>query len=202
MLEKFTVNNISEFYSGSIAPDSFCITPTYYDLDGVYEKYIAAHLFSSDFTIWKKAVKDFMIMNKLHDNYDFYFGYGVHILTDIIWKETTGVKVAKKYNDAGEPEEKLRTVYYSEAEQFEFDLYEEFELKKDVWGYLTDCPKIGISGMISADEINNWRKGVMHLFDNKENRHKPIKYFLYEDLIKFIENAAETLSGELYKLTI
>jgi hypothetical protein len=206
-LDILQVNKISEFYFGCISVDSMYRLHTYYDLDGegLHEKYLEAHLLDSakgeseitkDFAEWKKTVRDFIVANKSRNNSDFYLGYGIHILTDIFWKETVLPKIKEAYIQRHGTEAKFRDVWYSEAERVEFDLYENFELKKSVFPYLADCPKMG-GDLINADEADMYRESILHLFDGRINSHKPVEYFTYEKVTGFIKSFVEELPSML-----
>jgi len=186
----YKINNIPAFYLGAIAPDSPYLVPTYYDVDGKYDEYAAAHLLKSDFESWKKTVRDFIESNRPQNNFDFYFGCGIHILTDICWKETVLPDIREKYereNPSGSSE-KFREIYYSDIELLDFDLYEKYELKSAIWNYLSDCPAVGINGMVKSDEVDIWRVNTLRLFDGKINAHKPTEYFYLDNVVNFIKN--------------
>jgi len=191
ILESLDVNDKSVFYLGSISPDAFYLAPTYYDLDGYYERHKTAHFTNRDFSAWKRSVMRFIEKNNTNKNRDFYLGYGVHILTDIYWKETTFLEFRQRFNPDEYTHDERRKMFYNDAEIFEYELYKKFNLKSDVWGYLSSCEKIGLRGYISADEAYSWKKNTMCLLDNTaEKPDREIYFFTYEKVFDFIVNAA------------
>ena len=194
ILESFEIKDKPMFYLGSISPDAFYLAPTYYDLDGFYERHKTAHFTNRDFSEWKRSVIKFIEKNKANKNRDFYLGYGVHILTDIYWKETTFMEFRQKFNSDEYSHDERRKMFYNDAEIFENELYNKFNLKSDVWGYLTSCEKIGLKGFVSADETYSWKENTMRLFDNNEDKpDSKIYFFTYGIVSQFIENAAKEI---------
>jgi len=197
LIDILHVQDKASFYLGSISPDAFYLTPTYYDVDGKYETHMTAHLTKKDFKKWKDTVLEF-ITNKADS--DFYLGYGVHILTDICWKETVFNSFVNKCTANGYSYEKTRIMYYNDAEKYDLEFFERYDLKSDVWGFLSDCKGIGIEGLVTAEEVFSWKENTLRFFDNNPNkRSSPPEHLTYEIVSDFISNSAVIISDMLKK---
>lgn len=166
----------AEFLLGSIAPDSVYNKPTYYDVPGKYNEYAIAHMIKPCFTEWKEVAKSFILDRA---NSDFHLGYGIHILTDIMWKESVYTDFTNIYK------EQSRRIYYNDMKRLDFELYNMFDLASDVWKYLSNYEgtNLGIT-----DETIAWKENTLRLFDIKE-KYEPLVFFTLESLVKFIEMA-------------
>jgi hypothetical protein len=162
------------FYLGSIAPDSFYLAPTYHDIDGKYERHIAAH--TLDFA---------------DTDCDFRLGYRVHILTDTFWK----ARVFSRFSGT-------REEYYRDAQKFDREFFTRYELGSDVWEALAAAEAVGLESqgrlLVSADEVASWRDGTLRLFrDYADNRDGSANFFTREVVEAFIEDAAAAISEDL-----
>jgi hypothetical protein len=125
-------------------------------------------------------------------------GYAVHILTDILWKETVFSSFLSECATDKTPYEKTRLIYYSDAEETDTGFYERFELESDVRGYLSGCRGIGIADLVTVQEVISWKENTLRLFDDLGDlRSRPLKYFTYEIISDFIENATSKISNLL-----
>ena len=127
---------------GSTAPDAFYLKHTYYDVDGHYGRHFAAHLNDPDFSVWKNKAKDLIQEYSSDKNKDFYLGYGVHIMTDIIWKET--IYAGFSENFPGKSPDEIREVWYREAEQLDYDLFLKYEMSSKVKEILSNSVETGV----------------------------------------------------------
>jgi len=208
ILEIADVQNKAGFYLGSISPDAFYITPTYYDVDGKYEAHIKAHITNSDFDAWKKDVIDFMSDHKTDEDYAFYLGYGIHILTDIKWKETVIPAFSARCAERGVLYDESRSIYYNDMEMIDPLCYDRYKLQSDVWEYLSgpegSCFKgpgvnaPGVDNLVTAKEIDSWRENTLSMLKNKRDLHDvPADFFTYDMVSGFIENAAKQIALQL-----
>ncbi len=53
-----------------------------------------------------------MVHHKTKSNYGFLLGYGIHILTDIIWNETLYAKFKLEYEKDCNQKQDIRLAYY------------------------------------------------------------------------------------------
>lgn len=187
-IENIILLDCPEYYLGSISPDAIHMRVNIQKND----KEIT-HLFAEG-DLWRANVIEFIRKNKFKTNYDFILGYGIHILTDIIWSETLYKKFELEYKKDPAPVQDIRWAYYNDTDKLDFKLYEELEWRQKVWELLKRAKAIGIEGILNSDEIDAWKNRTLHWFDKGESQHKnPIKYINLEDVIEFIQKASETI---------
>lgn len=191
---KETINLIDcqKYYLGSISPDAVHMRANIQKND----KRIT-HLFAEG-DLWKVNVLEFIKQNKFKTDYNFILGYGIHILTDIIWNETLYRKFKLKYEKDPAPIQDIAWAYYNDTDKLDFELYKVLEWRQEVWELLKKTKSIGIEGILNSDEIDAWKNRTLHWFDKGESQHKnPIRYIFMEDVIEFTQNAGKTIKSFL-----
>lgn len=148
------IENMAQFYLGSVCPDSV-------NLNGHAPKSIRwpAHLRDSDLTVWENNIREFYNNNR--GNYDdsYFYGYVLHIVTDIVWdREYDRPLCAAMFKD-GTPKENLKLMRWHEIDGYEMrqegtDWHCEMldEIKKAV---PTDI------GTLNSVDINCWRGKIL-----------------------------------------
>ena len=194
LLDKIKVDNISIYYLGAISPDAVHMRE-----NSKREDKNISHLHNTDIKIWKENAKDLILNNSLKKNIDFYFGYGIHVLTDICWNETIYSIFGVRYDADKTPVQDKMWAYYNDTDKLDFELYEKYEYRPELWDYLLKSKAVGIDGLVSADEVGAWNNRTLHWFDSGESQHKnPIKYIFYDDLLNFMSETATKIYDYLY----
>ena len=193
LIGKLEIDNIPAFCLGSISPDAIYLAPTYYDIEGKYEQHMQTHLANRDFENWDKNAKEFIIHHKEDENNNFYLGYFAHLVTDIYWRVNTFPTFEKFCSDNIDSWEERRKIYYNDAEHFDFEFFEKFNLKADIWDYLESAETFDVSDLLTAHEINSWKENTLRLFDNKEKINKPVIYFTYDIIMDLIANSVKNI---------
>ena len=106
-----------EFYLGIISPDAIHVRPG----TGKNDKRIT-HLYAEG-DLWRANVVDFIKKNKAEAYYAFILGYGIHILTDIIWRCATQGSSRNMSKIRANQDETW--AYYNDTDQLDFLLYHE-----------------------------------------------------------------------------
>jgi len=195
LIEALGVQDRPGFYLGSIAPDAMYLAPTYYDTDGYYERYRAAHLLRGDFTQWRAAVRAFAQEHNAGEQREFYLGYGVHILTDIRWKEMVLPAFERAYTDVSG--EERRAIYYRDAAQFDIECYEKCRLRSGVWPCLADAAPFDAGELVRAHEMKSWKENTLQLFDHEEGRkNRRAEYFSHDRILGFIMDTATNIQED------
>ncbi|MCL2634537.1 MAG: hypothetical protein FWD34_08505 [Oscillospiraceae bacterium] len=197
ILTAFDVNDKANFYLGTISPDSMHLLP-YIETDK-HEEHLKAHFTNRDFTIWENTAKDFIIEHKEDEYSDFYLGYGVHILTDIYFKEMVYSAFEQAYSEEGMTWDTRREVYNSDAALFEFDFFEKFDIKSDVWGYLEKSTAFDF-GSLTEYEIKTWRDNTLRYFETNTKPTGQINYFTNGILTDFINRCSEKILNVLNEI--
>lgn len=186
LLDKIKVDNISDYYLGSISPDAMHMRES-----SDREDKRISHLHNTDIKIWKNNAKDLILNHSSKDDFDFYRGYSIHVLTDIYWDEIIYSKFESRYDEDKTPIQDKRWAYYNDTDQLDFELYTKYKYRPEIWDYLSNSKAVGIDGLVSADEVSAWNNRTLHWFDSGESQHKNhIKYILYDELLNFMEEAA------------
>ncbi len=186
MIGKLDITDISAYYLGSISPDAVHMRKNFKREDKK-----VSHLHSTDMESRKNNAKNFILNNLSNPHHDFYCGYGVHVLTDIFWDETIYSIFKSRYIEDKTPVQDERWAYYNDTDKLDFELYNKYEYRPEIWNYLSGSKAIGIDGLVSADEVSAWNNRTLHWFDSGESQHKnPIKYIFYDELIDFFKETA------------
>ncbi|HOB09908.1 MAG TPA: zinc dependent phospholipase C family protein [Limnochordia bacterium] len=181
-----------EFYLGIISPDAIHVRPG----TGKNDKRIT-HLYAEG-DLWRANVVDFIKKNKAEANYAFILGYGIHILTDIIWHDTFYTGFKQKYEQDPAPIQDETWAYYNDTDQLDFLLYHEMAWRPRVWELLKTAKAVDVNGILSSEEVDAWRNHTMRWLDKGESHHKnPIRYISKADVMEFIQLAGETIRRDL-----
>jgi len=96
---------------------------------------------------------------------DFAEGYAAHILVDRAWTETV-LESLRRQLPAAMPHAELRSLYYQESDQVDFDLYHKAPWRPAVWGLLAQAQPIDFEPLLAADEIARWRDRTLNWFES------------------------------------
>ncbi len=208
-----------QFYLGSIAPDAIHMRPGSSRMDKDMTHLLLFRLRNGEMKFSEIPPEDVeettmllltYLSGQRHDeDFSFYLGYVLHILTDLYWAKTLSSAFMKAYYSDPNPLQDRRMAYYNDTDQLDFALYQTCSWRREVWEDLAvarglDVKKIELKGMDvaeasrpflpSADEINQWNKRTLHWYDTGSSQHKnPIRYMNLEELKAFILEAAEKL---------
>ncbi len=182
------------FLLGSIAPDAIHMRPNTTRSDKQ-----KTHLLSD-----VSGPQD-QFINRLLDRYrargqeaiDFAEGYVAHILVDRAWTETV-LDPFRRQLSAAIPHAELRSLYYQESDQMDFDLYHKMPWRPAVWGLLAQAQPIEFEPLLTADEIARWRDRTLNWFESL--KHEPMIEPAYITTVlvqAFILETANTLAPDL-----
>ena len=183
-----TLLNCPEFYLGSISPDAIHMR-----VNTERKDKNVTHLHAEGDS-WKDNVLKFLKQSKTNPNYNFLLGYGIHILTDIIWHETIYIAFKRQYEKDSNPLQDIRWAYYNDTDQLDFELYEICEWRKNIWNLLKKSDRCSVEGILETDEIIAWKDRTLEWFNRGVSQHKnPIKYISLENLQRFIHDCANSI---------
>ncbi len=181
-----------EYYLGCISPDAIHVRE---NIDKKDKRITHLHAEGPE---WENNVINFLKQNRNKKNYSFLLGYGIHILTDIIWWETVYIKFKQKYEKDMNPIQDLKTAYYNDADQLDFELYKNSEWCETIWTLLKKSESFSVEGLLEKREISAWKNHTLTYFDIEESKHKkPIKYFTIEELEEFMKDASNKIKAIL-----
>ncbi|RAP75871.1 zinc dependent phospholipase C family protein [Paenibacillus montanisoli] len=122
----------------------------------------------------------------------FALGYVSHVLTDLIWTHTIYDDFKRKAT--ADHIEDLRTLYYAETDQIDFNLYRNEPWRPQAWEALQNCAPPTVSSLLSKEEVEKWKKRILewHTQLEKEPCIEP-KYITEENVRSFIEDTSVQL---------
>lgn len=171
-----------KFYLGSISPDAVHMRDNLSKDDKTL-----SHLRVAD-DRWLENVLDFLKLNKDSADFNFFIGYGIHILTDIIWHDTLYAQFKSLYHEDPAPVEDIRAAYYNDTDKLDFELFKICKWRENIWQLLSEAEGVDLQCVLNAAEINDWNRRTLHWYDRGESQHQnPVKYINLDDLFKFIK---------------
>ena len=202
----FPVNDLSQFYLGTISPDAIHMRQ---DADRLAKN--ITHLLPAEkgkIHSWEdrnedyyfEFMRDFTNTNQAKASTDFLMGYAIHILTDMLWTKRVFSEFTDKFNMSGVSAEDRQKVYYHDTDIVDYQLYNESGWRPDVWQSLQGVAYSDFLNLLSAQEIKLWNERTLNFYDVPENQYKfsgvPI-FITRPDIENFISSCAETILNNL-----
>ena len=192
------VENLPQFYLGSLAPDAVHYRDGY-----TSELKKASHVRlspvkwgSTEYTDeWRQDLLDFWHQHEHSSQRDFILGYCVHILTDLYNANSMWGKFLLRY-----PDDRVRAerIYRRENEIMDDELhYTHSELTAQLWEHLRNSVGVSVEPLIFAMEIEQQKEHILNGLYTGRQRHDVSQNvdITYESMIEFIENAAAYVLG-------
>lgn len=183
--KKLKIQNIADYYLGSISPDAIHMKDNFTPKDKENSHLNARRNESIDNV--KKFITTVGIKN------DFILGYIVHVLTDIYWHESLYQVFKTNYSEDKNPIQDQRHAYYSDTDQLDIMLYDQPN-RLVFWNYLNQAHAQSIKNIISAEEVDKWNKRTLNWYEEKHDYQVPIRYISLVDLNKFISSASKFIN--------
>jgi hypothetical protein len=136
-------------------------------------------------------------------------GYAAHVLTDAAWRAEI-ILPFRQPRVERMPYQALRTLYYSETDKLDLDLYDEQPWRPAVWEKLRvaraeDIELAGVT-LLTGGEIDAWRVRTLGWFETRrgapyrgEAAYEP-QYITRELVWPFIPRAAAQVAAQLAEL--
>lgn len=176
-----------EYYLGSISPDAIHMRKNSSRNDKCM-----THL--KDENGWQDNAINFIKSHSLDDDISFYLGYGVHLLTDIIWYESIFSDFKSAYLKDSLPDKEMLLWYYNDTDVIDIRLYNELEDRPLIWSLLKEAKYNNVDNLLSSEEIKVWNNHVHSWFDDKEiDKYRPQKYISYDEVKTFMDEAVDTI---------
>jgi hypothetical protein len=96
----------------------------------------------------------------------------------------------------GLSDQELRSLYYRETDQIDFDLYHRVPWRGKVWRKLAAAEPVSFGSLLTAKEIELWRDRTLDWFEKlkQEPGIEPV-YITYADVCAFIDWAANRVGS-------
>ena len=166
------VNN-PDYYLGAISPDAIHIR------DGSDK----SHKNATHMGNWREMLPSAIIGYWHTHRSAFDIGYGIHALTDGIWtvrfhRELTGMLLPN-----GKPDSEI---YYNDTLIVDFRLFHDHPLTPFLMDMLRRGSAPAAHPLLSAHEIDAWRRDTLAFYDRPCDRHAPVRFVTYEYVQRFL----------------
>lgn len=187
--EKLSLNNVQQYYLGSIAPDAV-------NLDGFApqnERYVA-HLRSTDYEKWKQSAIELYNQSFNNENQsDFLKGYAVHLLSDILWDETVQPHIFAVLKQHG-----FQSTDLKEQKWIEIYRYNSTQRNAEWWVHRVKGELINADATkqncVDSELLTEFRDYVTNNYQDKYIDEVP--WFITDDIVaKTADNVAEYLKN-------
>ena len=189
LVEKIDIHDLAGFFLGSISPDAVHMRANYVrDDKGV------SHLMTDvDKEQWLIDAIEFTKKGILADD-AFAIGYGVHCITDDIWGKTLYHEYRQKYSADEAPLQDEVRAYYNDTDKLDFELFEKYQPRSAIWELMKNADAVDVLGLVTKEEVEKWKIRTLHWYDSGVSTHEnPIKYILYDDVMRFVQDAANKI---------
>ncbi len=181
------------FLLGSLAPDAIHMRLNATRDDKWHTHLLDTH--DSDQECVRKLLAPYQFDDP--DTYHFAKGYAAHVLTDRLWYRTVIVPLETSLSPALSAQE-LRSLYYLEADQLDFNLYYRVPWRAEVWAKLASARPIDFASLLTAAEIEQWRDRTLDWFEKIVPQPKIEPVHITDELVQvFIDRAAETVARNI-----
>ena len=190
LAEPLKIDALPQFYLGILAPDAYWSRK-----ENNPEGRKITHLAEGDEAGMRNRVLQFIHEHKNNNRKWFYTGYGIHILTDILWENLVYKPFRENYSH-GKTFSDSRPTYMSDMKMIDLWLYRNCNFRNDVWALLSSAECFD-TGLVTAREIEAERDLTLVWYDRKADQETGgYLYINPEKITDFIQKA----SVEIYRL--
>ncbi len=182
--------NKSEIYLGVLAPDAIHMR----------ENFIRTFKYKTHLCYGREGnVIDKLLEAGPRRMNAFKLGYGIHVLTDIIWLYNVYYPFKKVLGDLSK--EEIDLIYYGENDQLDFLLYHDSLWREEVFGLIKDAKAPNDFPFLSDNEIEGWKHHILHWYDEGKSKHTgTINYLNKEAIQSFISDATQEIKNRLHEM--
>lgn len=184
---------LGTFYLGNLAPDAIHMR------EGITkEDKPRTHFFPSEPGDYlSRLKKHYHILINQREERDwtwFVRGYMMHLMTDDLWFRELYPAFVEKNVNLGRTNDEIRTLYYRETDQADFDIYNGKLWRTEVWDVLKDVRSYDFSDLLTSSEILRWRDRTFSFFTDPQKEPKITPHFFTDEVISsFVDRAANQL---------
>lgn len=175
----------SDFLLGSIAPDAIHMRP-----NTTRDDKNATHLLTTPDTPEHDAVRN--LLDQPNPS-TFTRAYAAHLLTDRLWLS----EVFYKFRDSAPTEPNSaeeRTLYYTETDQVDINLYHRTPWRPEVWRCLEVAQAPNFPPLLTAEEIYGWADRTLRWYEDPAKNPGVTPQYLTDSLVAdFIIQSADDI---------
>ena len=156
------------FLLGNIAPDAIHMRA---GADSVAKRIV--HLNEPPDTIEHDAIRNLLNQYNRMDAplLQFAAGYAAHLLADRLWNKMI-IQPLQASCSASMDASTLRTLYYEETDQIDFNLYHRMTWRSKAWNLLDRVAAPDFLPLLTAQEVDLWRQRTLQWFDKLKQEPK------------------------------
>ena len=131
----------------------------------------------------------------------FKLGYGIHVITDIVWLYEIFYPFKDALGDVSTKEREL--IYYGENDQLDFELYHRYAWRASVFEAMTKAKIPQSFPLLSHEEIKGWRHHILNWYNDGESKHDiEIKHLSLDKIDAFMNEALIEIKRRLPQMMI
>lgn len=185
---------LGTFFLGNLAPDSIHMR------EGITkEDKPKTHFFPNEKGDYlSKLKKQYFKFKKQSEENEwkwFVRGYFMHLITDDLWFRKVYPAFVEKNIDLGRTPDEIRTLYYRETDQADFNIYNHKAWRTEVWELLRGVRSYDFSDLLTSNEILRWRDRTFSFFLDPLKEPKINPDFFTDELVSTFADSAATELG-------
>lgn len=206
LLPKGTIQDVGQFYAGSIAPDAVHARVNYVRADKKHS-HLRDNIPDKDFIqeayleLFRERVAAFILQNRDRKDglLDVYRGYVVHLLTDELYYLTIREEFVRQMEKLGivQSDKEFFHRIITDMNRNDYLLLYSYQEKEEILYYLEQVQPFGIDSMLSEAEVSESREWVVNRFFREEYELIDPVYMSFESTREFVRMAAENIKDRL-----
>lgn len=200
LLKKLKVDDIPQYYLGSLAPDAVHFRKDYNRdqkrISHLYENLERENL-DDYINNWKSNVEKFFISHNSKEIYEFILGYCVHLMADIYNYKYIWTPFKLKF---GRENDKI---YQNECLTVDFEICQKENYKAKLFPVLEQSKELDFFDLITQEELTGLKNNIINVqYENKEAVDNSRNKFITcekmkehnNDIVKYIAEEFSVLS--------
>lgn len=187
-----------EFLLGSIAPDAVHVRPDY---ERAYKR--RSHLNDPPDSEDHARVRDFVVEHVRDTGANdaaarYAIGYAAHVLTDRLWLQ----RVYNPFRERNQhlTREELRSLYYQETDQIDFNLYHGSRWREPVWKVLEAVEAPDEVQLVTPSEVDQWRCRTLRRFTELKDEPGIVPREITDEMVaEFVAEACSVVAEQFAK---
>lgn len=191
-------NPSKEFLLGSIAPDAIHTRP-----DAGRTAKAETHLQMLEEGLVARMGRFLNSQQSLDEQRQrFVTGYVAHILTDVLWNIEI-IQPLREQISTTLGKDEWRKLYYQEADQVDFNLYNGAIWRQTVWAQLEQAAAPDLPPLLTAGEISLWQARTLRWFEELKEEPGVEPQHLTDEVVQaFMGRAAIHVASTLDQLNL
>jgi hypothetical protein len=123
-------------------------------------------------------------------------GYFSHLLTDYYWSQEVHPRLVEGGRLMEMTQEQTRALYYRETDQIDFHIFRQAPWREQVWELLKGEPGADFGGLLTAEEMIQWRERTFRFFENSAKEPGIVPRYITVDVVEeFVDRTARRVTA-------